>query len=235
MMDSASFDRAIGDFSAPLPHPRFSVYRNNVRAAMINALRVRYPVIEQLTGMEFFAAMAGEFSATNRPASAVLIGYGAEFADFIAGYPPASPLPYLADVARLESSWWRAYHAADAAPLAAADFAAVAPEAWADSRFIFHPSLSLLSSEFAAGSIWEAHHGGPPMANIETGVPEFILVARPFADVVLRRITPEAHDFIGRLMAGDTLGEVAEAMQHFDLASHLTALTGLNIITGLAT
>ena len=232
-MDSASFDRAIGDFAAPLPHPRFSVYRNNVRAALINALRVRYPVTEQLTGAAFFAAMAGEFAIANRPASAVLIGYGAEFADFIAGFSPASTLPYLADVARLESHWWRAYHAADAAPLLAADFAAVAPDTWAETRFTFHPSLSLMASGFSVGSVWEAHYGGPAMADIETGKPEFILVARPFADVTLRRITLEAHEFLGRLMAGGTLGEAAEAMPHVDLASHLTALTKLNIITGL--
>ena len=72
-MDEQGFSAAIGDWSAQPPHRRFGIYRNNVASALIAALRVRYPVTEQLVGHEFFAAMAGTFAEANRPSSPVLI------------------------------------------------------------------------------------------------------------------------------------------------------------------
>ena len=233
-MRAGAFDHAIGDWAPPPPHPRFGVYRNNVVSALINALRVRYPVAEELAGAEFFAAMASHFAARHRPASPLLIGYGDNFADFIDGFAPAASFPCLADVARLESLWWRAYHSADADPLPPAALAAVAPEAWAQTRFQFHPSTELLASPFAIASIWEARRGG-----VAAGQAEWVLVARPFAGVEVRRLGVEAHDFLKALFSGMTLGGAAglaaELHPGFDLSGHLAALIGLNIITGLAT
>jgi len=239
MMRAKEFDRAIGDWTRPLPHPRFAVYRNNVAAALITALKVRYPVTVQLVGEAFFAAMAKEFADRHRPASPVLIGYGEDFPDFVAGFAAAAPVPYLADVARLESLWWRAYHAADVEPVALDRLTTVAPEAWAQVRLMLHPSAGLLSSRHAAASIWEAHHGGKPMAEVETAQPERILVVRPFAAVEVRRLAPEAHEFLDLLAAGAVLAEAVERMAEryaeFDLAFHLGAVARLNIITGLTT
>jgi hypothetical protein len=42
-----------------------------------------------------------------------------DFPDFIEQFEPASSVPYLADVARLEMLRVRAFHAADADPLTA--------------------------------------------------------------------------------------------------------------------
>ena len=102
-----SFTAALTDWSAAPPpglsHPqRYRIYRNNVAAALIRALVVRYPAVERLVGASFFAAMAGEFALAHLPRSPVLSGYGAAFPDFIAGYGPAQGLAYLSDTARLE-------------------------------------------------------------------------------------------------------------------------------------
>ena len=51
------------------------------------------------------------------PRSPLLFQYGGSFADFIAGFAPAAPLPYLRDMARLEYAQGLAYHAADREPL----------------------------------------------------------------------------------------------------------------------
>ncbi|KAG0919362.1 hypothetical protein G6F31_021147 [Rhizopus arrhizus] len=60
--------------------------------------------------------MARVFAAATPPSSPVLLHYGAEFPDFIASFPPAEPLPYLADVARIERAATEAFHAAVSAP-----------------------------------------------------------------------------------------------------------------------
>ena len=100
-MREEQFSAAIGNWSAEPPHPRFGIYRNNVASALINALRVRYPVTAQLVGKDFFAAMAGAYADKERPSSAVLIDYGNSFPVFIRAFAPAASLLYLGDVGAL--------------------------------------------------------------------------------------------------------------------------------------
>ncbi|WP_141701617.1 DNA-binding domain-containing protein, partial [Methyloceanibacter marginalis] len=80
------------------PSRRFAVYRNNVYASLIDVLGSRFPVSARLVGEEFFRAMARIYVAQTPPASPVLLHYGAEFADFVGTFPPASAVPYLACV-----------------------------------------------------------------------------------------------------------------------------------------
>ena len=96
---------------------RFTVYRNNVFVGLTEALRAGFPCTARLVGEEFFMAMARIFAAAHPPGSPVLLHYGAEFPDFIASFPPAASLPYLADVARIERAATEAYHERDEAPL----------------------------------------------------------------------------------------------------------------------
>jgi putative oxidoreductase len=130
------------------PARRFAVYRNNVMVSLIDALADSYPVTQDLVGEEFFRAMARLFVRTHPPRSPVLALYGAGLAEFIESFAPAAVLPYLADVARLEMLRVQAWHAADAAPLGLADFAALLENApaLAATGFDLHPSLAVLRS-----------------------------------------------------------------------------------------
>jgi Putative DNA-binding domain len=236
-MYEAAFNHAIGDWSSVLPHGRMAVYRNNVVSALVNALRVRYPVTEQLVGKEFFSTMARRFADLNRPASPVLIDYGAALPGFIANFAPAASVPYLSDVAALESLWWQSYHAADAGLASAEDLMGVPAENWGDVRFRFHPSMALLRSKSAAASIWLAHHGGTQMGQFDALVPEHVLIARPGSDVIARVVSAASHDLLVALRDGIPLAEAVEtiAMRHdnFDITTQLRGLLGLDIITGL--
>ena len=237
-MREVQFNEAIGNWGLPLPHSRVVVYRNNVIAALVNALHVRFPVTEQLVGQEFFAAMARAFAVESRPRSPVLIGYGETFPQFIRGFAPASSVPYLSDVASLENLWWRAYHAADTKVSAPGDFAAIPAERWGEARFTFHPAVGQMRSPFAAASIWNAHHGGPGMTEIVIAEAESILVARPGQHVIVRVVSAATHDFIASLATSTSLAETVEQMaaahQDFDLNTQLQGLLGLGIITGIS-
>ncbi len=236
-MFEADFHTAIGSRTAPLPDARFWIYRNNVAAALASALEVRYPVTAMLTGSEFFRGMAGVFSEAEKPASPVLIEYGAAFPDFIAQFPPAASVPYLADVARLESLWWQAYHAPDVEALPLSTLASLAPEMLENARLTLHPSVGLMASAFAVADIWMAHRGGPPLAEIAIGAPQSVLVARPAATVELRPLPPAAFAFVSRLAAGERLADAIENTSalhpDFDAAAQITSLFGLGLITGL--
>jgi hypothetical protein len=79
-----AFTRAILQPGVPVPScvrgavrgradRRFSVYRNNVVAGLVSALRTRFPVVEQLVGPEFFRAMARHYVAAEPSRSPVML------------------------------------------------------------------------------------------------------------------------------------------------------------------
>lgn len=232
-----AFAAAILDPAAPLPAGalgregvtdarRIAVYRNNVAVGLIGSLEKRYPVTRRLVGDDFFRAMAGAYVARRKPASAVLILYGEDFPDFVAGFAPARDLPYLADVARLENAWVEAYHAAEAEPVALADLAALAPERLLDLRFAVHPAARLLALAHPAGAIWAAHQTAGDPAPPDRWVPEDVLVTRPQADVVVRVLPPRGLAFARALFDGASLSEAAAPLAEAgdDPGLHLVGL-----------
>jgi len=233
----ASFAWALADPSRPAPaatrrrdgqpvERRFAVYRNNVAVALIGALEGRYPVVRRLVGDDFFRGMAGAYVAAEKPRSPILIDYGATFADFVAGFPPAAEIAYLADVARLENAWVEAYHAAEADPLGLDALAAIAPEALATLRLRPHPAARLLRFAHPAASIWAASQGDSAPRPPEIWAAEAALVTRPDADVFVRVLPPGGDAFAAALFSGASLGEAAErfAADGFDPSDHLIGL-----------
>src|SRR6516162_6556071 len=59
---------------------RFSVYRNNVAVGLIGALEAR-----RVAGDDAFRALAHAFIRASKPRSPVMIAYGDDFPDFLAG------------------------------------------------------------------------------------------------------------------------------------------------------
>ena len=212
---------------------RFSVYRNNVAASLIGAMEARFPVTRRLVGEEFFRAMARAYTARHKPASAVIIHYGASFADFIAAFEPARVVAYLADVARFENAWVEAYHSAEAEPLGLTALAAINPERITGLRFAFHPAVRLLRSQFPVGSIWAGHQGGSDVTPPHEWIGEATLITRPDADVLVRILPLLGFEFAEALRSGATLGEAHTRIQNddFDPGPHLVGLIEAGALT----
>ena len=232
----ASFARALVNPSQPAPaatrrsdgrsvERRFAVYRNNVAVALIGALEARYPVVRRLVGDDFFRAMAGAYVAAEKPRAPTLIHYGDGFPDFVACFPPAGAVAYLADVARLENAWIEAYHAAEAAALSLDALAAIAPDGFEALRFRPHPAARLLSFAHPAASIWAASQGDGEPRPPENWAGEEALVTRPDADVFVRVLPPGGFAFATALFSGASLGEAAAlGGEGFDPGAHLVGL-----------
>lgn len=217
------------------PASRFAVYRNNVQSSLINALADSYPVVMQLVGEEFFRAMAANFVQSQPPRSPLMSRYGEDFADFIAGFEPASSVPYLADVARLEHLRTCAYHAADADPVRPEQITAAlsAPQALSELRFELHPSLHLLDCAYAVVAIWAAHQQEATLAGIDLTREQHALVLRNGLEVEVFALEPGASTFIRHLIEGQPLLAAAENSPPFDLAQTLGLLIAHNAITHL--
>lgn len=227
-MDEAAFQAAIGDPSVPLPVARFGIYRNNVNAALRNALRVRYPLTARALGERAFQEAADRFAVQHKPQSAVLIGYGADF-------PAEVEPPHLADVARVESAWWQAYHAADAVPLTPAAISSLSPEVLLEGPLRLHPSLQLLALQTAGASNWQALHDGkaPEILAAE----QWVMIIRPEAEVDVRIIGRDSYDFLSALTALGTIAAATEAVSaghpNFVLQEQFAALLSGRIICGV--
>ncbi|HUR43439.1 MAG TPA: DNA-binding domain-containing protein [Aestuariivirga sp.] len=228
-MQETHFRQAIADASGGVSHPRFGVYRNNVTAALINALRVRYPVVAKLLGEEEFAAITLDFLSAHKPRSPILIDYGDNYPDFLA----TKGTPYLADVARLENLWWQAYHAADAEPLAAHGFAGLEPENLESARFIFHPSAAILTSRWAIGAIWERARQNTGMDAIDKWESQSVLIWRPQADVRVEVIDDGTAAFLAALMQGKGIADALGKLRHIDLQARLQMLISSRLVTGI--
>jgi hypothetical protein len=246
-VSQAAFAAAIVDAAAAPPAglitsrgkpdaKRFAVYRNNVVAGLGKALESRFPVTVRLTGEEFFRGMARAFIAQNRPRSPLLVEYGDDLPAFIEGFVAAASVPYLADIARLEASWGRAYHAADAAPIGLGALGAIPPEQLADARLAPHPSAAILRSDWPVGSIWAAHQQGQvePVGHSRA---ETVLIVRPDLEVLVHILPPRDAAFAEAVLTGAALGDAAETAvagdASFDFGTALVGLVGLGAFASI--
>lgn len=218
------------------PGRRFAIHRNNVAAALTNALADTFPVVKQLVGDDFFAAMAHVYWRDQPPRSPVLAHWGEGFADWLAGFAPARSLPYLADMARLERARVAAWQAADAQPLPASALRdRLADEDGLPSvRLVLHPSCRVLRSAFDVHALWAAHQQQGEWTAIDVDRPCAVLVLRDPADEVLVIGLDDATaSFVEALVAGAAFGEALARAPGLDLVAALALLIRHGAIVAL--
>lgn len=218
------------------PAQRFGVYRNNVMVSLVDALADTYPVSQALVGETFFRAMASQFVRCEPPKSPVLTCYGDSFAAFVQSFSPASSVPYLADIARLEMLYVQSYHAADEAPLTASELAGLLNDASVLSRirFVLHPSVGVLRSRYAVVSLWAAHQDATPantLGSIDPYLGEAAMLIRPALEVEIFRLEDGAAEFIVNLMGGSTFAAAVSTALPFNLSAALELLIRCGAIT----
>ena len=219
---------------------RIGIYRNAVFANYRSALRQSYPVVLRLVGEAFFGAAVDAFVRAHPSTSGDLGDYGDAFGDFLAGYPHAAALPYLADVARLEWAIDEAKRAADALAAPGDVLAAlgrVEPERLPAARLVLAPSCRLLASPFPVLRVWQANQQDDvaPVA-LDAGA-ECLLVRRAGDEVAIASIAPAEHAFLSALARREGIGAAVDAAcaldAAFDLGAALRSYLGCAVVTGV--
>lgn len=233
--DYQRFAAALCDAQAALPEgltspagtdlaDRFAVYRNNVNVSLVESLCASYPVTRAHVGEEFFHAMARAHVQQRKPSSALLTLHGEDFPGFIAGFEPAASLPWLPDLARLERAWSQSWAAADAPALPLTALRDRRADELLQACIRVHPAVRLVRSAWPVAALWEAHQGpDADLAGIEWAS-QNVLLCRPHADVLLRRVDDAAADFIAALIAGDNLESAAALAPALDAGALLHRL-----------
>lgn len=206
---------------------RLAIYRNNTQLGLIEALRDGYPVVNKLVGIEFFNCLARNYLRRHPPKPGCLLFFGGDFADFIAEFQAAEGLPYLPDVARLEWSWHKAFHEADASALDGAVLARVDPDTYDKLGFTLHPSTRFLTSNFPVLKIWQTNqenYVGDDRISLDEGGCH-LLVYRPELEVNILSLSPSEYLFLSLLDLKLTLSQAIEQVlmkePHFDVQAIL--------------
>jgi len=224
--DAGAYIRADGVAAAA----RLSIYRNTFLGTLINALRLLYPAVHRLVGAEFFESSARMSIEGQPPHSAYLDEYGAAFPEFLARFPAATSVPYVADVARLEWAVNCALHAPDAAPLDVRALSAVPEADHGRIRFVPHPSISLIQASYPADTIWRAvlDQDDAALSAVDLGdAPIWLLIQRLATGIHVRRLNEPTWRCTFALCSGQALREALELASDIDastaLAEHLVA------------
>ncbi|THD77948.1 MAG: DUF2063 domain-containing protein [Phenylobacterium sp.] len=190
---------------------RFAVHRNTIARGCAEALADQFPTVRRALGAARMAAGAIAFSRQHPPASPSLMTYGAGFPDWLASFPPAADLPWLAGLARIDWARRDVLFAADRPPLGPETFAALAPAAYATTAAALHPATALLWFDDATPSLWRALQADDAPAEIELAArPEGLLLLRPGLEVAHRVLGPGAHAFLSACRAGLSLAGAGE-------------------------
>lgn len=213
---------------------RFDVYRNNVVVSLIEAMCDAFPAILNITGEEFFKAVAREFVIKNPPTSPLMMFYGQGFDAFLGSFEPTQSLAFLPDVAKIEMAWRRAYHAADVDPLQASELGRLTEEQLAAAQFSHHPSVNLIHSAYAAVDMWKVARGHQPADTMSSGA-QIGLICRAAYDVHVEAIDRPTADLLECIQTGATFGSAVEVvlMRHpdFNLSHFISNALRLGLLT----
>lgn len=189
------------------------IYRHSVLGTLTTVLGSVYPVVEKLVGAGFFGYAVNEYLRAHRPASGNLHDFGETFAGFLADFPPAATLPYLADVARLEWAWHRAWHAADPGRFDPGTLASIPADDLPELRFALAPGACLLASPYPIVRIFEANqpeYTGDQSVDLDSGGVTALIIRRDLA-VTVEPLAPGDAALLAVLQGRQTLAAALAA------------------------
>jgi len=214
---------------------RYNVYRNNIAASLIEALKEGFPVVQTLLGIENMNGLANLYFRKHPPTSRLMVHFGHDFPDFLSQMPELSHLGYLPDVARMELEMRRSYHARDSRPMDTQELETLTPEQLFSSAIELAPSLSLIRSSWPLYSIWRFNT--EDNAPKPEAIAEDVLILRKEYDPEPLFVSPEGADFITALREGKTIGQSYETAllrsSTFDLTSTFGMLLAGDAIISL--
>jgi len=217
---------------------RLQVYRNNHFVGLTEVLAAVYPVTRRLVGEAYFDQAARAYIANYPSPSGDVHRYGGHFATHLGRCPGGETLGYLPDVARLEWSYHRTFHADQHPALDAETLRSVQPQDYPRLRMMLQPSARLLDSGYPVLRIWQVNQPewtGDATVNLAEGRAR-LLILRQVVEVAFVPLGAGEHLWLQGLAHGLTLLEAQQRATarepDFDLATALQRHLSLGTFSG---
>ena len=215
-----------------------SVYRNTIAKGLSDALAANFPTVLAVVGADWMMAAARLHAQGHPPTKPPLIDYGADFPDWLARFGPASDMPYLADLARLDRMWTLAHLAADTQTLAPEALAALAPEDFESTTARLRPDVQFAGFTTGVSDLWRSlcTQNAPEAFDLSPN-PQAIAVHRPQDTVETFDLCPAGLAFLERCGDGASLAMAAQAAlvanPNADLGEVFARLIGAGVFAEL--
>jgi|GEM_PF-1130219 hypothetical protein len=148
------------DDTVPNIDARIDIFVNNRIFGHLDLLAAIYPVTKQILGADFFDAITKEYISVSVQPSGNRHEYGIGFAQFLRSNQKLENMQFVADVASID---WAYFHAALAHDANVIGIDEIGSRLAAGEIFgiKLHPSLTMISCQFNALEIWQAHQELP--------------------------------------------------------------------------
>ncbi|TFW28211.1 HvfC/BufC N-terminal domain-containing protein [Duganella callida] len=185
-----------------------AVYQNNYRAQLVGCLEVSFPKLRGWIGEEAFRQAAITHIDAHPPHAWTLDAYADDFAVTLAALFPDNP--DLREVAWIEHALGAAFVAADAAPLAMEDLAAVD---WESVSLQVAPSLRTAPASTNAEQVWTAlWDGQPPPESEMLAEAGGLLVWRRGYTTYLKQVDALEYQALLQLQASGSFADVCDLL-----------------------
>jgi len=182
--------------NALTPEKQLDIYQSSIQNSLINALGQIYPICQQLTGERFFHQMALQFVLYHPSTQADLAEYGEAFSVMIKTYEPARNVPCLADMARLEWAYHRAFHASNQTPLNLQCLQGYSSDELVQCIFSLPQSHCLLQTDYPVDKIWQAHQTQDTDVLHATQKQRYLYIYRNHYSIHIDRLTQQQWQFL---------------------------------------
>ncbi|MHA2939416.1 HvfC/BufC family peptide modification chaperone [Vibrio sp. RC27] len=214
---------------------RLAVYQNNVAHSLIEAVLETFPVCAQLLGEEYFKALAQEYIQHHPPTSPVLSHLGEHFSQFIENFPPLKSHAYLTEVAYLEYQLLCLTLSIEQSVLDKAELTQKLSthENALDGQWLIAETVSLWSTNYAAGSLYFAHQPDSEinLNQLDWKQSEYLLFAKQGLWGHCYAINKELFQIIEKLKDKRSLAQACEGINEDKLPQLIGQLLELPIFT----
>jgi len=191
---------------------QFGVYRVAYRARLRAALRDNFEVLPLVMGDDAFDALAHAYINTHPSSHYSLRWYGHQLCDFMAVNHALVDHPAMLDLARMEWALRNAFDAAPAPLLTSEALVAVPAQEWADLQFTLHPSVQLLSLQWAVGPIWHVLKSALDEVAPPEALEHHMLVWRLGMNTQWKSLSQAETEFVQGLQSHHTFGQQCESL-----------------------
>ena len=188
-----------------------SVYRDAYGLRLLEALGEDYRALGRLLGAERFEDLGRAYIAATRSRHPSIRWFGRDLALHVRRDSAFADIPAASELAAWEWALGEAGDAADADPVGIETFAAVPPDAWANIRLTFHPSLRRLDHSWSVAAYRQAvENDEDPVVPERSETPVAWVIWRSATDVLYRSLPSDEGRALDAARTGATFGDICD-------------------------